>query len=518
MKKKRIIFISIGILVFLYLIFSFALPAFTEYKIRKILKEDTNFPYKVSFEDFDMALFRGNASMQNIKIIPDEAKEKDESVTIENADIKGIELLGFSYSNLYFRNTISTQSIAIIEPDFKLRQNKIKKNEKSESKSFRLALDNNIHIQNIRIENANAHLTAQDSIVPEVHLYRFNFDIKDIRADEETLKNKIPFTYGDFQVSYDSLYYKFNPIYYLKSGKAELGNQHFSIENFEMNINNSMPETQKMLSVEQDVFSIKNGNVKTNDIDWKFKGDRLQIRIKDIVINDMSTRIYHSFIPPKKNSPSTFYSTKLRELPFDLAVDSLQITNNQLSYVEQENFQEPESSIYFSKMNISGTNIAGGDFITPETKTRLLADALFMDTGKTYVDWSFKPANKLDAFSFKGKIKNLKADKFNSFLVPLARTELTGTIQNVDFNLQGNVQKCTGTMILTYDDLQLTVLKKDGKSKNKFLSSIANLFVKNKKPKADAEEVAIENERDEPNSFFSFIWKSLFDGLKKSFL
>ncbi|MBV7441466.1 hypothetical protein KRX57_08525 [Weeksellaceae bacterium TAE3-ERU29] len=517
-NKKKWIFIGAGIFIFLYLIISIALPAFTEYKIKEILKNDTNFPYKVTFEDFDMQLFMGNASMSEIHIKPDSTKNKDESIMIENGHIQFIKLSSFSYSDLYFKNQIYAESIKIIKPDFKLRKNPIQKNEESESKSFRLAMDNNIHLKNVRIENGNVFLSTQNNDIPEVSLKNFNFEMKDIKISKATLKEKIPFTYGNFKIAYDSLYYKFSPIYFLKSGKAEFENHRISIMNFELDTYRSMPETQKLLKKEEDIFTIKNGNIEANGIDWSFQKDRLQVKIKNIGINDMNTRIYHNFIPPEDHSPSSFYSTKLRNLPFDLTVDSLQIKNNQLSYVEQEDFQSPESSIYFKNLNINGTNIAGGNLIKPETHTRLQATALFMDTGKTQVDWAFQPANQMDAFTFKGSIQNLKAGKFNSFLIPLANTKLSGTIDNVDFDLKGNKEKCTGTMTLTYNDLNIEIVNKKTNKVNKFLSSIVDVFVKDDQSKAEAEQVTIDNKRTEPNSFFNFIWKSLFQGIKKNFV
>ena len=517
-NKKKWIFIGLGVFIFLYLIFSVVLPNYTEHKIKEILKNDTNFPYEVTFEDFDMQLLLGNASMEEIRIIPDSTKNKEESITIEDAHIQSIELSSFSYSDLYFKNLISAKSIKIIHPDFKLRKNPVQKNEKSESKSFRLAMDNNIHLKNIEIENGNVYLKAKDSDIPEISLKNFNFEMEDIKISKATLKEKIPFTYGEFKIAYDSLYYKFSPIYYLKSGKAEFENHRFSVTSFELNTYRSMPETQKLLSKEQDVFTIKNGNVEAEGIDWGFQKDRLQVKVKNIGINDMSTRIYHGFMPPEDNSPSTFYSEKLRNLPFDLAVDSLQIKNNRLSYVEQENFQTPESSIYFKNLNINGTDVAGGNFIKPKTHTRLHATALFMDTGKTKVDWAFQPANSMDAFTFKGSIQNLKAHKFNSFLIPLLNTQLSGTIDEVDFNLKGNVEKCTGTMVLTYNNLNIEIVNKKTNKVNEFLSSIADIFVKDEQPKAEAEQVTIDYIRKEKRSFFNLIWKSLFQGIKKSFI
>ena len=73
-------------------------------------------------------------------------------------------------------------------------------------------------------------------------------------------------------------------------------------------------------------------------------------------------------------------------------------------------------------------------------------------------------------------------------------------------------------MVLTYNDLNIEILNKETNKVNNFLSGVADIFVKDDRPKADAEQVSIDYKREEPNSFFNFVWKSLFEGIKKTFI
>lgn len=516
LKKRKYFLIIVGFLSVLLVLLYVVLPYYTSYKIKQILKNDTNFPYKVSFEDFHLSIFRGNALMENIVITPDSSKVRQESVKIKRGKIKTIELESFSYSALYFKNKIYTQSIYIKEPEFELIQNQVEKDEDSDSKSFQLALKNSIHIKNITIEKAKASLIKENEDTANLKLYGFNLSINHIKATPETIQNKVPFTYENYNISYDSLYYKFSPIYFLKTDRAEVNNQGFLFDNINLSINEPMPEIQKMLAYQQDIFQIQNATVSAKNTDWGFDKNRLWVKLKELSIKDMNTRIFHSFIPPKGIHSSVFYSKKLRELPFDLSIDTLNVVNNKLSYVEQENFKQPEQSIYFKDLNATATSIVGGKFVQPDILTRIKVSTLFMDTSQTYVDWSFNVSNTNDAFSFKGNISNLKADKFNSFLVPLVRTEVSGEITNVVFDLNGNRFKCEGTMQMKYDNLKVFVLKKNLKKKNKFLTTVANLFVR--KDRTNQKQIDIEYKREEDKSFFNFIWKSLFDGIKKIFI
>jgi hypothetical protein len=63
--------------------------------------------------------------------------------------------------------------------------------------------------------------------------------------------------------------------------------------------------------------------------------------------------------------------------------------------------------------------------------------------------------------------------------------------------------------------LKFAVYQKDApKKKNKFLTSIGNLFVKND-TKGKIKDTTIAVERIPEKSFFNFLWRSIAEGLKK---
>ena len=64
---------------------------------------------------------------------------------------------------------------------------------------------------------------------------------------------------------------------------------------------------------------------------------------------------------------------------------------------------------------------------------------------------------------------------------------------------------------INYSDFKITVLRKDGKKKNKFLSAVVNILVSkdSDKPQDHFREGSAEVERKKDKSIFNFFWISL---------
>jgi hypothetical protein len=96
--------------------------------------------------------------------------------------------------------------------------------------------------------------------------------------------------------------------------------------------------------------------------------------------------------------------------------------------------------------------------------------------------------------------------------------DVEGMLDEVYFNFAGNDLKSKGNFAIKYEDLNVTVYKKNSrKEKNKFLSAIGNLFVK-KDSDEKVKEMEVEVDRIPEKSFYNFLWRNIGEGLKKTLL
>ena len=98
-----------------------------------------------------------------------------------------------------------------------------------------------------------------------------------------------------------------------------------------------------------------------------------------------------------------------------------------------------------------------------------------------------------------------------------------GKLKKLDAQVSGDNYKASGNVLMLYDDLHLTPLKKDqqnpGELKKKSVTSfIANSFVlKDENPTKDGhvrKETASYTRKS--GTFFNLIWKTIFVGILKT--
>ena len=85
------------------------------------------------------------------------------------------------------------------------------------------------------------------------------------------------------------------------------------------------------------------------------------------------------------------------------------------------------------------------------------------------------------------------------------------------FTINGNREFATGTFAINYDNMKVAVYKKDGKEKNKFMTAVGNLIVKNDS-NDELKERPVRVERLKDKSVFNFLWRCLQEGLKQTLL
>lgn len=218
-------------------------------------------------------------------------------------------------------------------------------------------------------------------------------------------------------------------------------------------------------------------------------------------------------------SKKKMYSQMLRDLPFDLQIDTLQLSKVNLSYEEVQEKTGETGLVFFKNMeatisDITNRNMNREDF--PKTIAQIQTQ--FMGASPLSVEWSFHINNPDDTFRITGESHHIPPEFINKFLQPAFNMQAEGTeIKDLYFNFSGNQYTANGNFKMLYDDLKIKVLKNDNKkSVNKLVTFVANLFVK-RENKARENDVEIEKvERDPTKSFWNYFWNCIMEGLKKT--
>ncbi len=484
----------------------------TAKKLNQAINENPNLSYSISYTDYDISLISRTASFRNLTFKP-KSDTLNNGFSIIETQIEELDVSGIGLFDL-FRNKLTANTIYIKNPHITLKKGAAKTSDTLAKKPF----DQLIAIDHLQLSGGTIQLRDSTATNSLVYLQNLDFDLHKIAVDSNSLKNKIPFRFENYQMHYDSLYAKINAFYTISTLKTSLDKENLDISNLHLKPIYSRADFQKKISKETDLFEVKNALLQLSDIRWDTDKEVIQFSAAKLKLDSLNAVVYRNKAVADDTSIKPLFSKKLRDLGFYLALDTVQVKHSAIEYIEQIDFNTEASHIKFDAFNAEITDVLSGIAAKEKNKkTKIKVHSRFMNKASLQVNWDFDVNNTSDQFTFSGSIHQLPTANLNTFLRPQIHATTTGTLEQVFFNIYGNNNESKGDFKIKYHDFKIEFLRKNGKKKNKFLSAIGNLFVR-KDTDNTFNEAEIEQLRNKEKSFFNFMWISLADGLKKTFL
>lgn len=404
-------------------------------------------------------------------------------------------------------NKISIKNVTFSEPKMTMQSNQLKKKEKKNA--FIYDLD----FENINFKNAQFNLL--DSKGKEKLLVKnINVSIHQFLMDEETRKGKIPFTYTNYKFSSGTLVFNANEFYKLTVNQLTADQNSWNLEQFSMQPLLSRQEFNKKIPTEKDWYNIKVAKTKISGIDFKISNNLPNVNINQIDCKGINAIIYRSKFPKDDLSRKKMYSELLRSIKFPLLVHNLNVTNSYLQYEEDNVNDNQAGKLIFSDFNLNARNLNSNKGYK-NTLVSIAINCQLMKTSPMNVKWSFDPSRNDDSFKISGNVSDLPTSQINLFLKPYLNVSVEGYIHRLNFDFNGNNAQIAGNMYLNHQNLRVSILDENTKTKKKLLSAVVNLFLKTDSDK-HAQSVEITAKRDITKSFFNLFWKGIEDGLKKA--
>jgi hypothetical protein len=512
MKLFKKIGITLLSLVVVLVLLNFGAAYYISKKLPAIIKEQKNFPYNLNYKDLDVNLLTGSFTMHNAYLAP-KANMDDAVKDGIFCDIGAIKVRGLSLWQLYKHNRIKVNRIIIDNPKVLMYQNS-KRNVKDDvEKPFK----NIIETGSLEVRNGNFKM-VDIKMNPLLKASNISLEINKIKVDSATVKENVPVRYRDYNFACDSLFYNAGPMYNIALNKIISTDTTLAINNFRLIPKQTRKQFVKMLDKELDQFNLQADKITVPNVDWGFTNDVLYVHAPEVVLGKVFANIYRSKEPADDPTRKKLYSEMLRSIKFDLKVEKLLLKNSLVEYEEQLTFARPAAKVSFSKFYATVANV-----YSPVNKTKKLpattvdVQCMFMKKAPLSVKWSFNTPDVSDSFSITGHLQNLKSEDANPVSKPLMNAETTGNLKDIKFVFNGNRERASGTFAIEYDDLKVDIYKKDGKKKNKLVTALGNLLVKNdSNDRPKKVDVAVERSKDK--SVFNFLWKFVMQGLKQTVL
>ena len=509
---KTIKLISISILIILSLFIG--ITVFVNMKIQQKVENflQTRLPQNISqtHRNMDVDTFEGTITISDLLV---HLKNKSDTITHTTIGMDKLIIEDVSYWKYLFKDEIHIEDIKFKSPIITYHKDKVIINKDSE-RIAPIKLFKPIIIEKLSIDNTTLTIfeKGKDSVL--VHTSNTTIEIDDILISKETLLQKIPATFSEYKVTTDSIFVKISPYENVTAQNLTIKDQQVSLENIALKTKYSQKELSKIITEERDHIDLEIKNITLIDIDFGFiDNKKLFVKSSNISIEKPVASIYRDKLVSDDTTIKKLYSKMLRETSIDLTIDKIALNDGSLIYTERVKQDNTGGTIDFK--NLSATILNASNTYTSNKKTFIDIEAIFMKNTPLKANWEFDTTNKNDQFIFKAEIGSLKASDLNTFMKPNLKVQLEGITNKTYFTISGTNNTSKIDMRMSYDNFKVNILNKNGNKKNKFLSAIANIFIKedsknNNQEFRDGSGVA---SRDKTKSFFNYLWLNIRSGL-----
>lgn len=495
----------------LVVIVNIGLNLWIKSELPKIINKKNDSAYFITYKNLQISLLHSNIKATEIVIVPKAALKDSINKSGIYGKVAALEIKGFKVLNLLFNDKLKAKSITVDEPKVVLYQ---KNNKDNIRNSVAEPFEKIITVSDIFVNHGDFKMmSVKDKAVLSAHNINLNLD--GIVITDDILDNKIPFQFNDYKLSCDSLYYHPNEFYHIKTNKIKTTKTDLKIDKFKMLPTYSRREFVSKIPKEKDLYTVLCDSINISKIDWGFKEDNFFFYCNVIALDKVATNIYRSTEPPNDLSKKHLYNKLLRDLDFDLKVDTLKVRNSILEYDEEKSVERGAGKLRFTNFNLTATSICSGFKKEKLPDLKIKINCNLMNASPLQINWKLNVMDKTDGFNISGMLTNFEAEKITPFSKPYLNVTTKGVIDKVRFNFAGNDKGSAGEFKVEYDDLKFTVYKKNNpKKKNKALTFITRIFVK-KDTKDKLKEAHIEVARVPEKSFYNLLWISIQEGLKK---
>tara|TARA_R110002073_G_scaffold72537_1_gene177098 strand:- start:59416 stop:60957 length:1542 start_codon:yes stop_codon:yes gene_type:complete len=458
---------------------------------------------QLNYDKIDVNVFSGVVKMDSLTIKL--FSTNDTIITTLNAN--NFKITGFSLWQLLMKNTIYIEDVIFENPDLEYYQYQQAK-ELNSNKEF----DKIININKISFLNGSLKIKNETKDRLLLRMDSIYFTMNDLNTDSDKIKGKIPFDYHGFQLKSQQLFLNLSTYEELKISSLSVKNDKFELKDVHLKTKFTKEKLSAKISLERDHIQLHIPELTLNGLDYGFNNNKFYLTIDRSLMVKPSLKLYRDKTIADDLNIKSMYSKKLRELPFDLSLHHLKITEGYISYAENVDTIDEAGELFFNDVNADLTNLTNRS--NKGGNTAISTTSNFM--GKAPMDLSirFDVGNKNDVFLTSGQFKNFNAEIANTFFESNLNAKAEGIIEEVYFTFNGNNLKSKGDLKMKYKEFKFEILDKKNRV-NKLLSAIGNLFV-NDGSKTDQDGYRygeIDVERDKTKSFFNYLWINVQDGL-----
>lgn len=512
--------------------------------LKELVNEATENLYTIEFSSLSVNCLTGDANLANVKFLPDtnvlnamilskKAPNNVYYIRLRKLSIRNVHPL-----KVYREKRLNIDQIEIVYPDITLVNKQHEFNENKPPRPDRSPYDyisrylKELRVDSIHFRNISFKYVDRNHPIPVVDSLRnLNLALKDWLIDPHSSKDTSRFYLlkeVTMQLS-DYSYATADSLYHVKAKELNFvgSTGTLDVKKIALVPRYREMEFSRTLGYAKDRFHIEFNHVNLTGIDFPLYFKKQELYAREMNITNGKLEVFNNNELPGKEVDKTghYPHQLLQQLQTKLTIKKLALKNIDIIYSEYDRESRQKGRITFEKTSGTVSNITNaGRELKENPYMEANLNTLMMGQGRLHARFNFNLTAADGAFSYSGVLHGLNGAALNSIVKPLAMLHIrNGMVKKLSFNIKANDKKAVGKMEFRYQDLSVAVLKKEaGKpwySRQGLLSFLANNLIinpSNPDNKGVFTTAVIDYERKPTRSFFNFIWKSLFQGIRYS--
>jgi hypothetical protein len=513
-------------------------------ELKELVQKSTNGLYSIDFSEIHTNFITGSATLLDVKITPDTnvfkllIAAKKAPNNLYYIKLKELAIKKFHPFNVYFNKKVNVDLLLFDKPDITMINKHFDFNDnrpprprvspydyiKKMFKSLRVEV---VDFRNARFKyvNNNGPISDTDSVA------NISITLKDWLIDSLSAQDKTRlYLLKDIKVNVVNYVYATpDSMYHINVNQLDFtaSSGKVNIKEFGLVPRYSEAEFAKVAGYARDRFNIQLNNISLDGLELPAYIRKRELIASQMTITDGLVNVFNNNTFPKlvKDKTGRFPHQLLQQLNAQLTIKKINLNNIDVSYAEFDRKSLQRGKITFQGTSGAITNATNAEkvkAINPVMQADLVS--YVMGQGKLNINFKFYLTSSIGAFDYRGAITNLDGRKLNQVVKPLGMVQVNkGDIKSLAFDIKANQDVAKGKVDFKFNDLSVALLKKqEGRQrlvKKGLLSILANaLVLYSDNPTADGKytSATINFKREPTSSFFSFIWKTLFQGVKYS--
>jgi hypothetical protein len=568
MKKIIVIFLIIGIIAvgaYLYVRHSLSTPGFDPpppkdttvqtkpaqsfldlkpkliEKLQQLVKQGSNGLYNLFIHEMKPDILKSTIGISKAELVPDTLamKQLDQSGKLPEEIFKiktdSILIDGLGLKDILSKDVIDVKTIHIIQPTIDVYSNKRSNNKKADSKTLYQQLMNqmkHIGIGKIVIEKGTL-ICHQSDNNKSTKFHDIAIDLSNVIIDSTTQydRNRFLFAKNAELTMKDYAVPTSNNLYTFKVGiiSIEATKQLLVAKNILLQPHYNKDEFQNHIKTQLERYEISIPSIEFKQTNWWNLINHEVLQAKLAQINKADIHIYLDRRKPSgPPEVGNFPDQLIMKAPLKIQIEKLNVNDLNLTYEEFSKLSNKTGRFYADNLHGTIYNVTNIPKVIEHNQyTTVVSSGILMHAAPASLTLRFDLSKYKDGI-FSAELKTEKGfngTAFNPVSEPVGLFMVKkGELKQLIAHIRGDNNKASGDVLMLYNDLHVTPLKKDenkptGLKKKSVTSLIANTFVlkdENPSKNGDVRKIDDASFTRKSGTFFNLLWKTVFVGILKT--